>query len=422
MRNRRRKTDGLHDTPLPSAPAERAASVARELQEQMRYLAAAAVEVEADGSARPMKVFGRIEVISQSVLGAAVEAVDLGHPAAIQTLVMPGGFGTFKCAVIRCGQQGLSEYVVVICDETLSRRDVDAIASWATGAREGDTVRSGGPCGSVARDVAAKTGADVVTIALFAPSGMLMNLHVRSGSRLRAWRTSTETVWAEAALHKAAFLLGDLELHPGAEHLAALGMQSAAVVALENRKGVPIGSVGIASRAAINQGDVDVLMNVAPEIAEQIVALRTTDRRMSNVGALEPHGERRGVQGVEASSDTIDLALFARLVACRRFSVYVRTGNMMQMVSAFREDGTFVMDQPDPMEHELVRWAAERGLAVANQLAAAVMVGDGTVLYARDDSYQPMQRLRSALLQIRDLTEGGRPPEIDFGDHGREAA
>jgi hypothetical protein len=57
---------------------------------------------------------------------------------------------------------------------------------------------------------------------------------------------------------------------------------------------------------------------------------------------------------------------------------------------------------PDLLEEQLIGWAVEQGGAVSIDTAAAVLIGEETVLYARDEKRNPMTRLRNALIALRD--------------------
>lgn len=73
----------------------------------------------------------------------------------------------------------------------------------------------------------------------------------------------------------------------------------------------------------------------------------------------------------------------------------------MRLVSAHAEDGSRLMSPPDPGEEELVHYAAKRGMSISGRHAAAILVGDDTVLYACDPRREPLERLRRALEELR---------------------
>jgi hypothetical protein len=286
-------------------------------------------------------------------------------------------------AAVLVGDTPSSREVVIIADPRLSRREAEAVAAWSAPA----DLPSGagvGSCGHVARELAAQHAADAVVLALFAETGMLLNLHVRSGGLLRTWRLPVDTVWGEAARHEAAFMLGELQMHPGAESLASLGMQTAAIVGMTSSQGTALGSVGLASRGHL---DVDVprlLLGQAADIGSQVMNLRAT--------TPVPVADADGL---------VELRLFAARVGCRRFAMYSLSGHVLRLASAHAEDGSVLVSPPDPYEEQLVCWAAEKRIAVVSENAAAVMVGDDTVLYAQDPGKRAIDCLRRALHDLR---------------------
>lgn len=286
-------------------------------------------------------------------------------------------------AAVPCGFSGGMPLVLVVADPILSRREAQTIAAWIAPSDPAETGEVGGPCGSLARELTRQFGGDVAVFALFAQSGMLLDMHVRSGALLRSWRAPVDTVWGEAARHGAAYVLGDLHLHPGAEFLSAIGFRSAAVVGLENGNGMAMGAFGVASLAEL---DTDIAMRMierAATLGPQIMDLRSS----TQVPRATPNG--------------VNLHVFAARVGCRRFALYTRAGNVLKLVSAHAEDGSTLMAPPDPLEEQLVLWAAERGVAISATDAAAVLVGEDTVLYAQDAKKQPMEALRLALQDLR---------------------
>jgi hypothetical protein len=81
--------------------------------------------------------------------------------------------------------------------------------------------------------------------------------------------------------------------------------------------------------------------------------------------------------------------------------MYSRSGDVLSLVSAHASDGSVLVSPPDPYEEQMVCWAAEKGVAVSSGEAASVVVGDDTVLYARDPVKRPIDCLRLALQDLR---------------------
>ena len=326
---------------------------------------------------------GRIDNVAEVGRGLAERVATTGR--ALQMLdadddrmSLRWRFGAVPCGVVRDG-----EIVVVFADPTLTQRESQTIATWLAPPRTMH-AGTGGPCGDLARSIAAEFGADVVVFALFAQAGMLLNMHVRSGAVLRSWRLPVDTVWGEAARHSAAFVLGDLHMHPGAETLSALGLKSAAVIGIENGQGLAVGSIGIASRGELEIDIAQQLLERSAVLGPQVMELRSA--------TMVPRADASGA---------VDLRGFAARVGCRRFALYSKAGNVVTLVSAHAGDGSILISPPDPYEEQLVCWAAEKGIAVASDDAAAVMVGGDTVLYAQDPHKKPMECLRLALTDVR---------------------
>ncbi len=381
----RRRTDLLArpDAEVPDTALERA-TWATEALAGCGFEAVCALEV-VDGGAQSVlwagagaagRIADRAQVVARSVAasGRALKLLTDDDPGA----VMPG----WRYAAIPVGSTKHGTAVVVVGDRALSLREAQTTATVLAPSDPDGPV--GGPCGSVARELAARFDADIVALSLFAQAGMLMNLHVRSGAVLRAWRMPTDTVWGDAAKCGSAMALGDLQHHAGCETLSSLGLTSAAIAGIENGYGLAVGAVGVARRGDLPPDVAGTMIELAAELGPRIMSLRSTTE--------VPRADATGA---------VNLRSFAARVGCRRFALYSRTGNVLRLVSAHAEDGSTLVSPPDAYEEQLVIWAAERGIAVAAEHAAAVMVGDDTVLYARDMGKKPMERLRLALQDLR---------------------
>lgn len=400
MGPRRRRTD--HLPPAASLPTE------LEQRAQATCQALTAVGFEASAAMLvPMGAAGGDVVAAggaiDRVMGLAgntalVGAVD-GRP-----LHMPDAVSDTRAVAIAAGDGPDARLVVVVADPLLSRREAEALAAWLAPARVIHPA-GGGACASLARELAAEYEADVVVMALFASAGMLLNLHVRSGGLLRAWRVPVDTVWGEAARHGAAFMLGDLQMHPGAEALASLGLASAAIVGLENGRGIALGAIGVAARADLRIDVARHLLDRSIELGPRLMEVRSRSR----------------VPDVDESG-AVELVAFAQRVGCRRFAFYSRDGGHVRFMSAHAGDGSRLVSPPDPFEEQLVAWAAEKGVAVVSEDAAAVLVGDA-VLYAQDPVKRPMDQLRLALQDLRESPYAGPSPAASPGDEpGAHAA
>jgi hypothetical protein len=388
----RRRTDSLPGTEdLPADPIARARMACDALVDAGFETALALQVIDPMTQAMLCAAAGRIDPVLDTARGVAEQVASTGRALQLvdaddSRMNLRWRFGAVPCGSLRDG-----EIVVVVADPTLTQREAQAVATWiATPVVGTGASPAPDPCCELARSLAAEFSADIVVFSLFAQSGMLLNLHVRSGAVLRTWRCPVDTVWGEAARHNAAFVLGELHMHPGAESLSSLGMTSAAVVGLENGSGVAVGSVGLASREHLDIDIAHSLLERAPILGAQVMQLRgsTPVPRQDTAGA-------------------VDLVGFAARVGCRRFALYSKQGNVVTLVSAHADDGSVLVSPPDPFEEQLVVWAAEKGIAVASDDAAAVMIGDDTVLYAQDPARKPMECLRLALQDLRNDPYGG---------------
>lgn len=405
----RRRTDQLPaPTELPADPLARSRAACEMLQ-ACGFESALALQVLDDRTQGMLcAASGRIGHVVDVARGLAEEVARTGR--ALQVLEADDSRMNmrWRFAAMSCGELGDGALVVVVADPRLTRREAEAIAAWiapgASSAGDGNVAPaapgsdvSAAPgsdvstAGDLARELAAQLDADVVVLALFAQSGILLNLHVRSGALLRSWRVPVETVWGEAARHSAAYVLGDLHLHAGAESLASLGMCTSALVGIDNGKGLAVGAVGIASHTDLCVDVAERLLTMAPDLGPRIMEFKS-----------------RNVAPRADETVSTDLRSFASLVGCRRFAVYSRTDSAVRLVAAFAEDGTRLVAPPDPDEEQLVCWAAQKELAVTSDDAAAILVGPETILYAQDPRRAPMERLRQALQDLRD-----RPQEQD---------
>lgn len=395
----RRRTDSLPPPgDLPAEPLARARAACDALVGCGMESALALQVVDRMTQGMLCAAAGRIDHVADVARGLAEEAALTGRAlhmvdADDTRMNLRWRFGAVPCGAVRDGQ-----VVLVVADPSLTQREAQAIATWIAPADDASiTVGGGGlgqrievaTSGDLARSLAREFHADAVVFALFTQAGMLLNMHVRSGAVLRSWRAPVDTVWGEAARHNAAFVLGDLHMHPGAESLSSLGMRSAAVVGIENGNGIAIGAVGIAARHEL---DIDVaqrLLDRAPVIGPQLMEFKSR--------TVVPSADADGA---------VNLRAFAARVGCRRFALYSKAGVAVTLLSAHAQDGSVLVSPPDPYEEQLVCWAAEKGIAVASDEAAAVMVGDDTVLYAQDSKKRPMECLRLALQDLRDNPYG----------------
>lgn len=274
--------------------------------------------------------------------------------------------------------------VLVVSDPQLARRDGEAIALWAAPPKPIGSTLDREPCADLTHALARDLDADAVIVALFARAGMLLTLHTRAGVPVRSWRAPIDTVWGEVARHGAAFTLGDLPLHPGAEALGAVGMRAAAMVGIENGNGIAVGAVGVAHRRNL---DIDVaheLLARSPDLGPQLM------QRMSSTRV--PTASEDG---------SIDLAVLAARVGCARFAVYRLGEGGLRISSVHAQDGARVTGPSDGGEETTVRSAYEQGVFIADRSAAAIRVGGSLVLYASDPQRDVIERLRLALGDVR---------------------
>lgn len=385
MAHRRRRTDALPaaaDLPGSSVDRMRAVCTALFLSGFADVLA---FRVPVDGN--PPDLLAHAGDGGMTVDAAATLAEGAAHGGRPMVLIdgstLPEA-PQHQLAAVVAGEGDDHRTMVVLSDPHLSRREVESVATWLSPSTL--AVTGDGVCNALACELAADYSADAVVIALFAESGMLLNLHVRSGGLLRSWRLPIDTVWGEAARHEAAFMLGELHMHPGAESLASLGMKTASIVGITNGRGTAVGAIGIASRGQLDMDSPRALLARASALGIRVMELRGAHLRA-------PEHDDNGM---------VELRAFAARVACRRFAMYSVTGNVLRLASAHAEDGSILVAPPDPYEEQLVCWAAEKGIAIVAEDAAAVLVGEDTVLYAQDPRKRPIECLRRALVALRD--------------------
>lgn len=386
MERRRRRTDLLPPpAQLPREPLDRARA-ACDFVSAAGFEAALALHVPDDGSQGVVcGATGRVDALLDVARGIARSAAREGR--ALQLLDTDGPRATslrWRHAAIPLGRTPSGTVVLVTSDGRLARREGQALAAWAAPADiRGMHVR-GGPCGTIVRSLAREFSADAVVIALFAQSGIMLNVHVRSGALLQARRIPTDTVWGEVARHGAAFTLGDLAMHPGTELLGSLGMRTAGLVGLENGNGIAIGALGVATAGELDLDIAHRLLARSPGLGPELMSLLSS----TPVPTPDEHG-------------TVDLRVLAARVGCRRFAMYERSGAELRLVAAHAEDGSQLVSPPDELEEQLVCWAAQKGIGVVNDDAAAVLIGDHTVLYAQDPDKRALDCLRLALQDVR---------------------
>lgn len=350
------------------------------------FAASCALVIPDDGSQGVLAgASGRIDPILDIARGAARSIA--GDGAALRLVDVDGrGHATaaHRHAAVPLGRAGSATVVLVVSDPRLTRREGQALAAWAAPADSRGLRVRGGPCAGIARRLARAHDADVIAIALFATSGMRLDVHVRTGALLHNCRVPADTVWGEVARHGAAFTLGDLAMHPGTGMLGSLGMRSAGLVGLENGRGLAIGALGIAGASELSVDIAHELLAIAPELGPELMA------RMSDTAVPVPDED-----------GTVDLSVLAARVGCRRFAMYERVGAELQLVAAHAHDGSRLVTPPDDMEQQLVTWAAQKGVGVVSDDAAAVLIGNHTVLYAQDPGKRALDCLRLALHDVR---------------------
>ena len=400
MAHRRRRTDKLPtEDLLPADPLGRVRAACDALQ-SVGIESALGLQLPTDGGQGVLcAAAGRTEHSLDVARGLARHAVGSGRSLAVLDSTERIGLRRWRHAAIPIGAVRDGTIVLVVSDPRLTRREAQAIATWAAAADTGSLHVEGGPCAELTRGIAREFGADTVVLALFAPAGMHVQLHLRSGALLHSWRIPSDTVWGEVARHGAAFTLGDLELHAGVELLASVGMRSAGMVGLENGHGIAIGALGIASAGEL---DVDVshhLLARAPLLGPEIM------ERLSSTTVPVP--EQDG---------SVDVAQLAARVGCRRFAMYEIEGDGVRLVAAHAPDGSTFEGPADEYETDLVVHAIEERTGVLGPHAAAVMIGDHTVLYAQDPERRALECLRRALQDVRRNPFGGA--EHDDGELG----
>ncbi len=381
----------LHDLPGDD-PLERARQAGRVLV--MAGCRASCVVQLADGAPDPLVRGGAGDVASLAAVavplaeglvdsGRALRVVDAGSRS-------PGG-ARLRFAAVSCGQRAGVATVVVLSGDGLSTHQLETVAMLlsAPPGQPEPPVGIQRPCSLLARDLAGEGAADLVSIALFARAGMQLDLHVRSGDLLRRRRVPVGSIWGEAARHGAAYRIGELRQHRGTEHLAALGMEEAVLVSLENDAGVPVGTIGLAARERLPDGLATGLLERTRTLAREVMESHAhTPAQRAHPGAV---------------SQDIELRVLARSVGCRRFAVYMPQGSELVLLGSFAADGQSLAAPPDPFEQELVRTALERTVSITTEGAAVVLLANGVLLYASDSRRDPMQAIQSAL---RDLVDG----------------
>ncbi len=394
---RRRRTDRLPSPALlPTDPLDRARAACDHACAAGFDSAGVLVVPDDGGQAMLAGGCGRVDHIVDIMRGSARSAARDGVAVRMVDADSPRALDRSRHAAVPVGRSGSATVVLVVVDANLTRREGQALGAWAAPVDARGLRVRGGPCATVARRIAREHDADIVTIALFATSGMRLDVHVRSGALLHGCRVPTDTVWGEVARHGAAFTLGDLSLHPGTRILGGLGMSSAGIVGLENGNGLAIGALGIASVEDLDVQIAHELLAIAPELGPELMA------RMSST-----------VVPVPDQDGTVDLAVLAARVGCHRFVMYERIGAELHMVAAHGRDGSRVEHAPDQLEEQLVAWASQKGVGVVSDDAAAVLIGNHTVLYAQDPDKRALDCLRLALQDVRRNPFGAEQPHGD---------
>lgn len=391
MQNRKRIT-ALTQAPL--ARPEHALGGGAEACESIvaaGFVAAAVVRVAEGDSAEVITSAGGLDADTAAIVASAAgEAARTGRPVH-GGAAAPTGECHVAAAVCGADEQGL--LVIAAVDSHITTHEAQALAVWASPASAEGDVAGGGACGELARTVAQQHAADVVVVALFSGSAMSLDLHTRSGTLVRSWRCTSDTVWAEAAKHSSAYVLGSLEHHSGAEWMAALGLESAAVVGLANSDGDAVGAIGVGSFGHLAVDVASQLLDYAPLLGRQVAAAKTD---------LAP----LAAQPAPADEQQVKISSFAQAVGCERMAVYTRVGPLQfALAAAHGTDGTAVDMEPDPVEEQLVQIMSDDGTAMVYEDAALVCLGDDTILYARDANKNALECVRRAL---RDLRTGFR--------------
>lgn len=403
---RRRRTDRLPlPAELPLEPLERARAACDHIA-GIGLEASLALHVPDDGSQGVLcGASGRVESLLDVARGLARQAARDGRAVQLLDTDGPRGAGARRHAAIPVGRTSSGTVVLVASDARLARREAQALATWAAPVHLNGMRIQGGPCASLVRDLAREFEADVVVLTRFAQSGMILDLHVRSGALLQSSRIPSDTVWGEVARHAAAFTLGDLSMHPGTELLGSVGMRTAALVGLENGHGIAVGALGVASAGDLDLDIAHHLLGRSPKLGPELMA------RFSSTAVP-----------VAAPDGTVDLRVLAARVGCRRFAMYERDGGKLRLVAAHAQDGSRLMSAPDAGEQQVVAWAAEKGVGVVSEDAAAVLIGDHTILYAQDPARRALDRLRLALQDVRRNPFSAMPGEDVDTDADVDAA
>lgn len=402
MTPRRRRTDHL---PLPSQLSSLTLDRAREACEHVVAVgleAAVAVHVPDDETQGLIcAAAGRSEPLLDVARGMARRTARDGRALQLLDTELRAGLERHRHAAVPLGRTSSGTVVLVASDPRLTRREGQAIAAWAAPSNVDGLAVHGGACSELAHELAGSFEADTVVLALFAAAGITLNLYVRSGALLHSSRVPTDTVWGEVARHGAAFSLGDLTTHPGTRLLGSVGMHTAALVGLENGHGIAIGALGIASSRDLPVDISHQLLARAPMLGPELM------QRLSATAV--PVADENG---------TVDLSVLAARVGCHRFAMYERDGASLRLVAAHTTDGTRVHAPADDLEQQLVGWAAHKGIGVVSEDAAAVLIGDRTVLYAQDPRKRAIDCLRMALQDVRRNPFGGEGDGLE----GRHAA
>lgn len=382
--------------PLPGDVGERA-RMACAVLERAGFHAVVALHVrDSERSPIPCGSGGAADGIADVARGVATRFARDAQPLLVLDVpTSHGRGGTLRVAAVSLGRVVGGQAVLVMADPRLTQREAQALAAWTT--HPSSPVQLA-PCGALARDLAAEFDADVITLSIFARSGLTQQMFVRSGGLVRSWRSPADTVWGEAARHGSAYALGDLHLHPGMELYAAMGMRQAAIVGLGSPDGLGIGALGVSSAGHLGQDIPHVLLERAPAIGRDVMSMLADDP----TPLARPE--------TDDAMQSVDVRAFAISVGCRRLALYQRDGQTLRLIAACAEDGSRLLAPPDPREPELVRQAALSGQAAETGDAVAIAVGEKTVLYAQDPHARPGEQLRRALGELRQPpdSQGGR--------------
>lgn len=257
----------LISAPIPSGdPIERGRSLC-ETMHDCGFAGTAVFEIEdSQSTAVLLAASGRHTPFLSTLAGMAERSAATGQTAhLLQSDEGPLRMQTRFAAVPIAWTDG-GTVTLTVADDDLTLHEVQAIAAWAS---DPGSVGSDLPS-ALASSVARQFEADGVVFSLFAEAGMLLELRSSCGALVRRWRCPDETVWAEAARHGAAIVLGELGQHRGTETLNSIGMRSAGLVGVALPGGMAFGAVGVCSFTQLPVDVADRLLCSSGQLGEQV--------------------------------------------------------------------------------------------------------------------------------------------------------